>query len=379
MSDIFSTKKVSETQNYENYWKLTLEYSDIQGAPFINVLNTIVQFIDSHPNLKEEYSSEDYQSLTKMINNIYPKRDQASTRKSINQFVKLGFIYPKLSGYPKETKRFLFADSERKRELLFSEVYYKYSSFNSSVTNDNRNNKHVNFLLKTLMYHPKQSLNKDELIALMTTEISVYNKGYLVCDELDTAVKHSKAINFAERKYNQISYFMNYLSFIPGITVTKDKSSIYYTEDSTIDFKSDLKLTRDPTMFRIMKENIKQECIEKYGNIICYFTKRPQKGIVVSHIWALQDALDDNDINAAYDYNNALLLEPNVDAYFDKYDMTFESTGIPIFNDTVIYDEFIDNHKNYRIDRDILNESRISYLLKHNKKYQEKTFKIPSQ
>lgn len=34
------------TQKYENYWKLTVEYSNINGSRFNNTLEAIVDFID---------------------------------------------------------------------------------------------------------------------------------------------------------------------------------------------------------------------------------------------------------------------------------------------------------------------------------------------
>ena len=41
-----NTKKAKEEQQYDAYWKLTVEYSDIHGTLFHNVLDLIVKFID---------------------------------------------------------------------------------------------------------------------------------------------------------------------------------------------------------------------------------------------------------------------------------------------------------------------------------------------
>ena len=41
-------KKAKEEQQYDSYWKLTVEYSDINGTLFNNVLDLIVKFIDNH-------------------------------------------------------------------------------------------------------------------------------------------------------------------------------------------------------------------------------------------------------------------------------------------------------------------------------------------
>jgi len=37
-----NTKKSKEEQQYDSYWKLTVEYSDIHGTLFTNVLNLLM-------------------------------------------------------------------------------------------------------------------------------------------------------------------------------------------------------------------------------------------------------------------------------------------------------------------------------------------------
>ena len=53
------SKKASTTQNYENYWKLTVEYSDIYAPRFNNVLKVIIKFIDDN-NLSSYVNRMDY-------------------------------------------------------------------------------------------------------------------------------------------------------------------------------------------------------------------------------------------------------------------------------------------------------------------------------
>jgi len=365
-------KKSSQTQKYENYWKLTLEYSDIHGIKFSTALELIIYFIDNHQEkLNEGYSKELYTELQNNIEKIFPKANSASTRKSINQFVKLGFIEPYLKGYKKEAKSFLNAQTKEERELIFSEIYYKYSSFNSSVTKDLREYKQINFLLKTLMYHPDKTLKKDDIIGLMMVDISKNKRGYLTKEQIEQNKVKAEIIEFIDRKYNQVNYFMNYLVYIPGVSVTNDKSLISYTEDATIQLGNDIDVTRDPTMFRIMKEKVKQESIDLYGKVQCYLTKREQKGLVVSHIWRSSDALRELDVEAAYDPNNALLLEPTTDQYFDKHDLTIDSTGDPVFN-RVVPNELRETLKKYKIDEKILTSNRQKYLIIHNFEFDEK-------
>lgn len=210
-----STKRAKQNQQYDEYWKLTVEYTDIFGAPFNNTLKVIVKFIDDNiekinnidiekyksKNKEEKSKFQDlYGELQSIIFTIYHKEDFGSIRKSINQFVKLGFISPYLKGYHKLTKKFLNISSSDKemKKSVFSEIFYDNASFNSSITNNNTNKKEINFLLKTLMYHPDKVLSKQDIIALMVTDLSSFSKGYLTADELKEQYNYSKAIDFEE-------------------------------------------------------------------------------------------------------------------------------------------------------------------------------------
>lgn len=130
------SKKAAQNQQYEDYWKLTVEYSDINGSQFKDTLSIIIKYIDLHPELQNsELSSKEisakYKELQKRIYSVYPKKDMASTRKSINQMVKLGFVEPFLKGYHRLTKKFLNANNNDKRALIFSEIFYKSANFQS--------------------------------------------------------------------------------------------------------------------------------------------------------------------------------------------------------------------------------------------------------
>lgn len=365
-------KRPAKNQRYENYWKFTVEYTDIHGIKFSTTLELILYFIDKHAvELKDGHSSKLYKELQNSIYKVFPKVDLGSTRKSINQFIKLGFVEPGLRCYKPEAKSFLMAETAEERELIFSEIFYKYASLNSSVINDHTNIKQINFLLKTLMYHPIQQLTKEEIIGLMTVDITKVKKGYLTKDELTSIVAKADEIEFISRKYNQVNYFMKFIKFIPGIQVSKDKTLISYTEDASLKLSDEIDVSRDPTMFRIMKERIKQESRKKYGTVLCYLTKREQKGLVVSHIWRSADALREMNVEAAYDYENALILEPTTDQYFDKYDITFNEYGEPAFNYEVP-EYLVDSLSTYKVDEEVLTTRRKRYLKMHNDNFNEK-------
>lgn len=380
-----NTKIAKKNQQYDEYWKLTVEYTDIFGAQFNNTLKVIVKFIDD--NIEEinnidiqKYNNGDkeeknkfqelYGNLQTIIFAIYHKADLGSTRKSINQFVKLGFISPYLKGYHKLTKKFLSISSSNKemKKSIFSEIFYNNASFNSSVTNDNTQKKEINFLLKTLMYHPKKILSKQDLIALMVTDLSSFSKGYLTVDELKTQYNYSRAINFEDNKYNQISYMFSFLNLMPDLTAHKDIGVAFAEDESVL---SDIDTTRDPYMHALYRNNLKLESRRVYNDVVCYVEKIAYKGLVASHIKPCHICLRELNTAEAYDYNNGLLIQKNIDAYFDTFDISFNDDG------TMLISSHVDNHiveryGRYKLDKEILTPERLKYLSYHRNRFFEK-------
>ena len=380
-----STKRAKQNQQYDEYWKLTVEYTDIFGAPFNNTLKVIVKFIDDNiekinnidiekyksKNKEEKSKFQDlYGELQSIIFTIYHKEDFGSIRKSINQFVKLGFISPYLKGYHKLTKKFLNISSSDKemKKSVFSEIFYDNASFNSSITNDNTNKKEINFLLKTLMYHPDKMLSKQDIIALMVTDLSSFSKGYLTADELKEQYNYSKAIDFEENKYNQIAYMFTFLNLMPDLTAHKDKG-VAFAEDGLV--LSDIDTTRDPYMHALYRNNLKLESKRVYNDIVCYVEKIPYKGLVASHIKPCHVCLEELNTTEAYDYNNGLLIQQNIDAYFDKFDLSFNDDGTMLIASNV--DKNIaEKYCKYTLDKEILTPERLKYLSYHRNRFFEK-------
>lgn len=365
-------KKVIKNQEYDQYWKLTVEYSNIHGESFRDTLRIIIRFMDENKKIienKEKTISALYKELQERVASVFEKADRGSVRKSINQFVKLGFVKPHFKSYHKLTQKFLNASTNEQREIIFSQIYYVSATLSSAITVDHSETREINFLLKTLMYHPSKKLTEEDVISLMNTDIIQHPRGYLDKTELEKKYKYASLINFDKKKYNQISYFYRFLKFVPGLTI--DKRDIMYTEDASTILSGNIDTTRDPLMYRIMKENLKMESRDIYGKEVCYFTKMETKGLVTSHIWRSENALANMNIEAAYDYRNALLLEQNVDAYFDKYDLTFNNVGTPFFGREVTKD-FKDRHQNDKLDEEVLDECRLEYMSIHNQEYFKK-------
>lgn len=210
-----NTKKAKEEQQYDSYWKLTVEYSDIHGTLFNNVLDLIVKFIDNHRLTSVDCTAALNKKLQDIINKINPKEDMGSVRKSINQFIKLGFVNPGYKGYHPLTKKFLACKDKKERELIFTQIFYECGSLNSSYTNDCTDHKEVNFLLKTLAYNGQ--LTKNDLMGLMVTDVAKYKRGYLLPEELELQYQYALSINFDENKYNQIEYLIGFLKYMPEL------------------------------------------------------------------------------------------------------------------------------------------------------------------
>ena len=372
----FIPKKVITDQQYDNYWKLTVEYTDIFDLRFNNTLKMIVTFIDENDLHNKSLSSDElsnlYKKLQDIIYTVYPKSDKASTRKSINQFIKLGFVNPFFRGYHRLCKKFLNTVDQYEKQSIFATIFYEKASLNSSVTLDATDRKEINFLLKTLAYNPDKKLTKNDVIALMVTpNISSITKGYLTQDELDEQYQYSKTIRFEDKKYNQIAYLFNFLNYTPNIKANKDTGVSFIDPDEIV-----IDTKRDPIMYGLMRENLKQESTRLFGKEVCYLKKHWQKGLVCSHIKDLSVCLNEGKIDEAYDYNNSLLLSPDVDAYFDKYDISFDENGNILINDYELHDsDYMSYLSSFSLDKKVLNPIRLEYLKWHHSKFKEKAAK----
>ena len=340
----------------ETYWKLTLEYSNIHSKKFRGTLALIVHFIDEH-NM-QSYSSVLFKKLQHVVNYNYPKADMGSVRKSINQFIKLGFIGYELKSYHESTKAFLEAKTKRKRRTLFSKIVYASATFSSSVTTYSEQ-KEINFLIKTL--EEVGTLHKKDIIGLMTVNILEIKKGYLDEQELEKVRENAKEINFRDRKYNQIAYLWSLLRKLDDLKIVDDV--LYFKEDAKVVLAESLhkkRGKRDNYLHRLYKNHLKEESREKLGSVKCMLESLRYPSLVASHI----KPFIDSNIEEAYDPNNGLLLSRNMDILFDKGYITFNKKG-KIFCSKQLKKDVKKHLKSYRLDKIFLDEVRLGYLAYH--------------
>lgn len=375
------TKKRRDVEVYENYWKFTAAHLDIFGTKFNNCLNIIVRFIDERKSELEENAnissnfedSELYKQLQQQIVDISGfkgKNPAVSSRKVINQFVKIGFVYPLLVGYHPLVKSFILETNKDKKRIIFSKIFYENSSLASGVTVDLRNLKHVNFLLKTL--DKNGSLDKRDIIALMVTDITNYSSGYLTREELDMQYRYAEVCGFDERKYNQISHLINYLKRFVDLKYDKNEERFWFADDPLIaDMDFDKHYVRDGVRHRIYKEELKEESKRIYGEAVCYLDKKPYNSLIASHIKPCIDCLKEHREDQAYDVNNGLLLSPTADSYFDKKDISFSDEGTVLIGKNVAGAVRTDFEK-MSLDKSVLTEQRKEYLKYHRRLFEQK-------
>lgn len=376
-----STKKRREVEVYENYWKFTAAHLDITGTKFNNCLNIIVRFIDKNRGALEENAkngssfsdSELYKLLQQQIVDIsgFKGSDASlSARKAINQFVKIGFVYPLLVGYHPLVKSFILETNKEKKVIIFSKIFYECSSLASDVTLDNRNLKHVNFLLKTL--DKNGSLDKNDIMALMVTDITNFPAGYLNRKQLDSQYQYAKISEFDERKYNQIAHLTGYLKRFVDLKYDKNEERFWFANDPQIaDIDFDESFARDGVKHRIYKKELKEESKSIYGEAVCYLDKKPYKSLIASHIKPCVDCLREHKEDEAYDVDNGLLLSPTVDSYFDKKDISFADDGTVLFGKNVADAVRVDFER-LKLDESVLNERRKRYLQYHRRLFEQK-------
>lgn len=342
-------------QNYEDYWKLTNAFTDYNGKKFLDTLTVCINFIDKFVN--EPYSEDKYHRLQIEVKKVNPI-NEISIRKSINQLVKMGFINSFLISYHPQTKEYIEAKTNRKRETLLSKVIYSNSSFNRAVNNES-SIKQINFLIQTLI--EKGKLSKEEIIALMLVDIEKHRESFIKSDELQNYVNEANKIGFIKRKYNQIGYLYNILSKLDDLVFVKD--DLYFKEDAEQIFGEDLAITtkkRDPYLHRLYKNQLQEECEEIYGKTVCVLEKLSYPVLIASHIKPFINSNEDE----VYDPNNGLLLSKTIDSLFDLKYISFSNEGNIIFSKRISSD-VMEFWKNYKIEKTILNDKRKQYLQYH--------------
>lgn len=389
-----NTKTRPETEIYDQYWKMTAGLTDIYTKEFTDCLKIIVDYINENIKEIKKWNKEKgmvssktyfrgsdlYDKLVDRIisyMNYTSKSADTSARKVINQYVKIGFIYPFLSGYNKLVPQFIQAITKQEKKVLFSKMFYEGASFSSATTVDNRSFGEVQFLLRTMEFN--RYLTKEDIKALMGTDITLIEHGYLERDEMKEKYEELLATGFVARKKIQFSHMTSYLNHFVDFKYLRKKKVFTFENDDEIqrildDENIPSTYKRDAVKHRIYKEELKLESEKMYGKQICYVEKLAYTVLIASHIKECARCLKEKRENQAYDVNNGLLLSPNIDSYFDKHDISFDDDGRILFGKRVDI-EIQERYSDFVLDEQVLNEKRKKYLVVHRNIFEEKQAK----
>ena len=348
-------------QIYENYWNYTAAFTDFNGTKFRNSLKTIVEYLDAHDG---SYTQRLYDELQNNLQDKVPvtgKGWDATQRKRINQLVKLGFIYPYLRGYPKETLDFLNASTDRKRKSILSKIVYLHANFLNATTNDIHTNQ-LKFFMKSL--EEIGSLSEMQLATLMTINTSDYPNGYITKQDLERQYKEIDVEDFFQRKYNQVGHLKNVLSKLDDMAI--HDNVLYFKTDAERLFGDEetKKEVRDPYLQRVYKSELEEEsCIHfECETPKCMLEGLSHPVLIASHIKPYSHCKNNED--ERFDVNNGLLLSKDFDSLFDLGYMTFDSDGRIIPSDVLGTD--LKNHlSRFRLHSDFINPKRMDYMRYH--------------
>ena len=375
------TKKRRDIEVYEDYWKFTAALTDIYGSKFKNALSVIVNFIDNNKSALQENEAEGnnfnasplYKKLQEMLAEMMDFKGYDATlsaRKLINLYVKIGFVQPFLVGYHPLVKKFLLAESREQKKIIYSKIFYENASLASGTTEDNSQLKHISFFLQTLDYN--KTLTDNDLTALMVTDITQYRAGYLTREQLDEQYRYAKINNFENRKYNQISHLIAYLKNFIDLKYDKENGRFWFADDPAIaDKEFDVTYPRNNIKHRIYKQELKDEAESLYGDVVCFFDKKPHKVLIASHIKPYKHCMKEGKEEEAYDPENGFLLSQEVDSYFDKFEVSFNDDGTILVGNKVPESIRVEFEKN-KLDSSVLTDTRKRYLAYHRKIFNER-------
>ena len=135
----------------------------------------------------------------------------------------------------------------------------------------------------------------------------------------------------------------------------------------------DKDFSRDNKKHKELKDCLIHESVSLYGSAKCFASHKAYKGMIASHIKPFKICILEDDFYNAYNQNNALLLASNIDAYFDKFDITFSEYGKIICNDSVP-EEIQKEFSSYYLDEAILNTERKKNLEIHRSLFYYKNY-----
>jgi len=368
-----------KNQQYEEYWKVTLEITDFErNDKFYKAIKIIKKAIDNGFVYKR--GGKDYSDLQEKIirecgQTWKGKKDRAANaRKLINQTVKLGIFTHKLESYPQELEDLLKANKEDKKTIL-SRIILEHNKLNGSVSvKDNSKTNRIKFLISTI--EENKLVTKENLAGIMNCNPDNYPAGYLNSEELSELTNRIINIDWISRKYNPLSHFTSVLKY--GFSNYFIYSNVQkgFVLREELDFKEKIRegevFGTKPKRSRVDQANYRDLLIieiEKYHGKNKNNTRAKdmvqdkefsKRKMIASHIFPYSICHK----RAEYDPNNGLLLGEDLDYWFDNGSISIDDEGKLLFKDNVD-STWVEDLKNKTIDSHFLNDERKKYLRIH--------------
>lgn len=133
------------------------------------------------------------------------------------------------------------------------------------------------------------------------------------------------------------------------------------------------KIIRDTKKHNEYKKALKQESKQVFGAEKCYASQKQYKGLIASHIKPYKICALEGDAESEFDINNGLLLSRDIDAYFDKLDITFDEDGKIICSE-IVPEDIKEEFSHYQLTPQIYNATRKQYMRIHRSLFYYKNY-----
>jgi hypothetical protein len=203
------------------------------------------------------------------------------------------------------------------------------------------------------------TLNKKQIIGLMTIDPLEYEKGYIGLEELDKASEKASKNQFFNRKYNQVSFLCNVLKKLDNLKFHDSK--LFFEEDFRRQFQHEIDnklIDRNSYLDKKSKELLEEENLEiTESKKICMVNNIEYPTLISSHIKRSEKCNYDE----KYDHKNLILISSEIDGLFDKGDISFEDNGNMLFAKNIT-DDLKKNFYKKKLNDNFLDEKRKKYL-----------------
>lgn len=180
-----------------NRWIYNLSYTDLYSEKFVKAVKCCISFFESDSFILGEEIPKRYKKFQEFVSKQLSVDDIIS-KKIIYTLVKLGFLFPNVTGFNEDARHFIKAENKDK-EVILSKIIYQYG--NLGKINDYNSDEKISLLIDEL-------IKQQQMTSFQIAEFC-YGSEY----------------NNSTRWHSNIRSLMHFLSNLPGIILKEDKVS----------------------------------------------------------------------------------------------------------------------------------------------------------